>query len=647
MVSPGSISFKLTVPLMFIMFGAVASFLTVFYFLSNDMTMNRSQQRARELSEIVASSIERSATPLSIFGIVNSLGSYEDIEEIFLLSVSHKRIIAANKHQFKNRLISEIEKKDLQRRLLEAVNTENNMFQILERGVFSYSYQFSLVSKDKKSINNVVLHLVLNSRVINKSLNPFFNYLLLLILLLLAFTAVLFVIMVRRIVIFPLNNIIGVMAKGQDSSRALITLHHSNDEIGELANQYNRLMSALDSHQERLVLEKEKSEYSAKVKSEFLATMTHEIRTPLNGIIGMSELLNASTLNEQQSHYAKTIQSSGGQLLSIINDVLDFSKIESGKMELNLTTYDLLQAIKSSLSLFEIQCQNKGIDLSFKHDVKGEELYIEADEVRLRQVLLNLLGNAIKFTEHGQVQVKLLVINESIEFIEFELSVKDSGIGISNDQVAILFDEFTQADSSTTRDFGGTGLGLAICKKICEKMGGKISAHGEMGVGSTFKVHLTLEKKQQPIADVVDDIEECWQQSRYQLQGIKARILLVEDTDINLEIATAILEDSGFEVEAAVNGKQASEKFLLSEFDVVLMDCLMPVMDGYEATKQIRKSDIHNAKSIPILALTASALQETKDKCLNAGMNDFLSKPFDSNHVVNKIKFWLLKSERN
>lgn len=629
---------------MFIMFGAVASFLAVFYFLSNDMTMNRSQQRARELSEIVASSIERSATPLSIFGIVNSLGSYEDIEEIFLLSVSHKKIIAANKHQYQNRLISEIEKQDLQLRLLEAVNTGNNMFQILERGVFSYSYQFSLVSKDKKSINNVVLHLVLNSRVINKSLNPFFNYLLLLILLLLAFTAVLFVVMVRRIVVFPLNNIIGVMAKGQDSSRALITLHHSNDEIGELANQYNRLMSALDSHQERLVLEKEKSEYSAKVKSEFLATMTHEIRTPLNGIIGMSELLNGSTLNEQQSHYAKTIQNSGGQLLSIINDVLDFSKIESGKMELNLTSYDLLQAIKSSLSLFEIQCQNKGIDLSFEHDVKGEELYIEADEVRLRQVLLNLLGNAIKFTEHGQVQVKLLVINESIEFIEFELSVKDSGIGISNNQVAILFDEFTQADSSTTRDFGGTGLGLAICKKICEKMGGDISAHGEMGVGSTFKVHLTLEKKQQPIADVVDDIEECWQQSRYQLQGIKARILLVEDTDINLEIATAILEDSGFEVEAAVNGKQASEKFLLSEFDIVLMDCLMPVMDGYEATRQIRKSDTHNAKSIPILALTASALQETKDKCLTAGMNDFLSKPFDSNHVVNKIKFWLLKN---
>ena len=645
MIRIGSISFKLIVPLILILIGAILSFLLFFNFLSAGMAQDNSQQRARELSEIAASSAIRSSTQLSTLGIIDSLGSYEDIESIFLLDVKSQAVLASNKHQFKSRNISQINNTDIRDQLQVAVNSNKNTFEVLNSGRFSYGYHFSLVSLDKKSFNKVVLYIVLNSRVIDKSLNPFFNYLLLLILFLLSFTVVLFFLMVRKIVVTPLNSIVSVMAQGQHKSMAISTGYHSNDEIGKLATQYNTLMESLDSQQGKLILEKEKSQRSEKAKGEFLATMTHEIRTPLNGIIGMSELLNSTSLDGSQSHYVSTINQSGTQLLSVINDILDFSKIESGKMELNLINCDLLTTINHCLALFMVQCHEKGIQLLFSHNSQSSTLDVEVDEVRLKQVLINLISNAIKFTHDGEVKVLLTIIEESDSKIELDISVVDSGIGINEKQIDNIFSEFTQADSSTTRDYGGTGLGLTICKRITEKMGGVITAEGELGVGSNFTVRLSLNKKKKEHTVVNNDLEIAWKSSRFGSEGHKARILLVEDTPINLEIAQVILEENDFIVGTAVNGSLAVEQFKHEEFDVILMDCLMPVMDGYEATRTIRESRHANSQSIPILALTASALQETKESCLQAGMNDFLTKPFETEIVIEKIRYWLLKTE--
>jgi signal transduction histidine kinase/CheY-like chemotaxis protein len=637
-----SISFKLIIPLILVSLGSVVAFFMAFYYLSIDVREQKSQQRALELSEIVASSIERSATNLSVFGIIDSLGSYKDIDEIYLVETESGKIITSNKHQYKNKPISQVNDEKLRGKLLNAISKLKNEFLLVGDDVYSYSYHFSLVSKDRRSFNKVTLFLVLNSKVVAAWLNPFFNSLLVFMLVLFGLSMLLFFMVANKVVVTPIKKFIAAISGSEYKLNAVVVAQHSNDEIGEMVRQYNSLMRSVKEYQESLVLEKEKSEMSAKAKSEFLATMTHEIRTPLNGIIGMSEFLNATTLNKKQQHYANTIHLSGVQLLTVINDVLDFSKIESGKMELNESVFDLLMMIKDCQSLFETQCKDKGLVLRFEHLIPQKQLYIEADEVRLKQVLINLLGNAIKFTQEGCVTIELIALNETESKLKFSLAVKDTGIGISDDKAAHLFDEFTQADSTTTRDFGGTGLGLAICKKICEKMAGRIYASGEIGRGSCFTMEFTLAKKVYVQVTEPDDIEQKWAASVYASDTKNVRVLLVEDTPINLEIAQEVLQSEGFHVEVAMDGKQAIEAFVTGEFDIVLMDCLMPVMDGYEATRGIRSSASKNATNIPIIALTASSLQETKDKCLQAGMNDFLSKPFESAVLLKKMKTWLV-----
>lgn len=474
----------------------------------------------------------------------------------------------------------------------------------------------------------------------------------------------------------PITRLAGVMKTVSDEKNyAIQATRESDDEIGSLITGFNEMLEQIRARDERLEryneeLEdnvalrtaelrdananlqrtidelrkaKEAAEAANTAKSQFLANMSHEIRTPMNGVIGMTELILATDLTERQRKYGESVYASAESLLGVINDILDFSKIEAGRLELEEVPFSLHDKVHETLVLFGLKAKRKGLALKTVFEPNVPE-WVQGDPMRLRQILVNLVGNAVKFTGNGEVAVRVSWLDEADERSLVGFEVRDTGMGIPLESRERIFDSFSQADGSTTRKYGGTGLGLTIAKQLVEMMGGGISVESSPGKGSSFRFNVRVRK----LIDEggsgdrsTDESGEIRSLPLLEGGGHRSFILVAEDNPVNQEVCREILEHLGCRVAIVSNGREAFEAVSRNRYDLVFMDFQMPEMDGVEATRRIRARERETGGHTRIVALTARAMEGDREQCLLEGMDDYLSKPFTMESMRAILERWL------
>jgi two-component system, sensor histidine kinase len=450
-------------------------------------------------------------------------------------------------------------------------------------------------------------------------------------------------------ILAPIRDLAGRISRltAGDYEEAPLNTHRSSQEVVAIEEQLNQLAAHLASlkHARDNTLAasenaREKAEMANHAKSEFLATMSHELRTPLNGVLGMVELIQDDPLTHRQRDYLNTARQSTEDLLTVIDDILDYSRLDSGTLSLENQAFDLKQLVSNCSATYRHVAEQQGLALNLKfYGDWPDSPMVNGDPARLRQLLAGLIDNAIKFTNDGFINIQAGCFELEENCVRFNCSVSDSGSGIPTERLSDIFNSFEQIDGGNSRAHGGTGLGLSLVQRLVELMGGHIQVETDLGKGSSFRFELPLElaKPSSAPPQKVTPAREPVNDTRY--------ALVVEDNPVNQRVATAMLDRLGFRTESANNGDEAVEKVRTNHkgYDVILMDCQMPVMDGYEATRNIREWEQSNGQSgTPIIALTADVLPGTEKTCLGCGMNDYLAKPVRRENLREVLSRWIL-----